>query len=322
MATTLIQVRNPEPLQANLWRTAQVLGMVGTVVLLVGLVVRPELSLRLLWDVTIPLLPLVFLANPMVWRNVCPLATVGKLTGDRRGTNALPSEWTAAATAVGISLLFILVPARRFLFNENGIALAVTIAVVAVLAGVLGLFFSAKAGFCNAICPVLSVERLYGQRPLASISNARCEPCTMCTKRGCIDLSPEKSVAQTVGPLRKTSRWLTTPFGAFAAAFPGFIYAYNTLDDGPLSSALSVYGHFLMWCAISFAVVAAFTLIRRGHNERTVLFLGALSIGLYYWYAAPTIIEGVALPAAVAVPFRALAFALVLFWLWRALKTA
>lgn len=322
MATTLIQVRNPEPLQANLWRTAQVLGVVGTVALLFGLVVRPELSLRLLWDVAIPVLPAVFLANPLVWRNVCPLATINKFTGDRRGTASLPAEWTGAATIVGVALLLILVPARRFLFNENGLALAVTIAVVALLAGIAGMFFSAKAGFCNAICPVLSVERLYGQRPSVSISNARCSPCTTCTKRGCIDLSPEKSVAQIIGPRRKTARWLTTPFGAFAASFPGFVYAYNSVDDGPLSSALGVYGQFAMWCAISFGVVAAFTLIRPNRNEKTVLFLGALSIGLYYWYAAPTFVEGIALPAAVVVPFRAMALVLVLLWLWRALKTA
>lgn len=322
MAHTYIQVQNPTPTQASLWRTAQVIGVLATVALLFGLVVRPELSLRVLWDVAVPLLPAVFLFNPMVWRNVCPLATINKLTGDRRGTAVLTSEWTPRAGAVGIALLFILVPARRFLFNSDGIALAATIAVVAVLAGVAGLFFSGKAGFCNAICPVLPVERLYGQRPLGTVSNARCAPCNGCAKRGCIDLSPAKSVAQTIGSPRQSVGWLTTPFGMFAAAFPGFVYAYNSVDDGPLSSALSVYGHFLLWCAISFAVVGTFTLLRPKRNEQTVLLLGGLSIGLYYWYAAPTLVEGVALPASVVIPLRVVALVGVAFWLRRALKTA
>ena len=55
-----------------------------------------------------------------------------------------------------------LVPARRFLCNEHGIALAVVVISVAVAALAFGAVFDFKAGFCNAICPGLPVEKLYG----------------------------------------------------------------------------------------------------------------------------------------------------------------
>ena len=321
MAGTIIQVPNPTSPRAQLWKLAQLLGVLGTLGLVVGLVVRPAVSLRLLWDVSIPVLPAVFLISPVVWRNVCPLATLNKFVGDRYGQRQLPARWVSGTSLVGIALLFLLVPARRFLFNTNGVALAVTILVVAVLAVALGFVFAGKAGFCNAVCPVLSVERLYGQRPLAPVTNARCAPCTLCTGRGCIDLTPEKSVAQTVGPKRRTRRWITTPFGAFAASFPGFIYAYFTAADGPLGSALSVYGHFLTWSAVSFLVVGAISMTRPSRNEQTVLMLGALSIGLYYWFAAPTFMAGIGLPEATAIPFRAMTLSLVGVWLFRGFRT-
>src|SRR5690606_39768035 len=102
-----------------LWRLASLLGLVLTAVLLLGLVVRPTLTLHLLWDMIIPLLPLVFLANPMIWRNVCPLGTLNRLTGASADRRAPSRSVLRGGWVVGIVLLAILVPARRFLFNED-----------------------------------------------------------------------------------------------------------------------------------------------------------------------------------------------------------
>ncbi len=322
MARTFVEVRNPAPAQAVLWRIGQVLGVLGTVGLIVGLVTIPETALRILWDVSIPILPAVFLVSPHIWRNVCPLATVNKLTGDRFGRRTLPPGWMAGTTLLGVVLLYALVPARRFLFNTNGIALAVVIAAVVVLAALLGVVFQGKAGFCNAVCPVLNVERLYGQRPLTEVANARCGPCTLCSARGCMDLSPQKSVAQTVGPKRRTRAWVTTPFGAFAATFPGFVVAYFTTGDGPLSSAPVVYGTFALWCAASFAAVALVSALRPERNQQMVLFLAGLSIGLYYWFAAPSFLGTLGAPAGFDLPFRVIAIVAVTLWLHRSLRAA
>ena len=232
---------------SRLWRAAQWLGLLLTAALLTGLLTRPEPSLHILWDMVIPLLPATFLLSPMLWRNVCPLATLNQLTGRGRGTRLRGDalEW---AWVFGIALLFALVPARRFLFNEHGAILAGTIAAVALLSAAGGSVFSRRAGFCNSICPVLPVEKLYGQSPLLRVRSAICPDCTGCAVRGCIDLAGGESMAQSVGTRRRAGwRWVLSPMGGFAVAFPGFVFGYFATTNGALESGLAVYREVVFW---------------------------------------------------------------------------
>ena len=151
---------------SSLWRVAQLTGLVLTLFLLAGLVVRPDRSLHILWDMVIPLLPAVFLVNPMLWRNVCPLATLNQFR-ERTPPIRLPPNALQGGWVVGMLLLFALVPARRVLFNEQGSALAATVALVALLSLGSGFIFSRRAGFCNSLCPV----------------------CTACAVRGGVELT-------------------------------------------------------------------------------------------------------------------------------------
>ncbi|HPE12617.1 MAG TPA: hypothetical protein PL091_08955 [Actinomycetota bacterium] len=303
-----------------LWRSAALVGLALTAVLLLGLAVRPTLTLHVLWDMVIPLLPLVFLVNPMIWRNVCPLATLNTLTGvraDRRvpSRGVLQSGWL-----VGIVLLAILVPARRFLFNENGTALLVTIAAVAALAIMLGLVFSRRSGFCNALCPVLPVEKLYGQAPLLRIPTARCGECTVCSASGCLDLAGGKSLAQSLGPARRSTGWFRSPLGLFAAAFPGFIVGYFTSVNGPLSSAPAVYGHIGLWTLASLATVLAVVMLF-GIGWRVALpILGGTALAAYYWFSAPAIAEAYNLSTTWGAILRVATLAATATWLVRALR--
>ncbi len=132
-----------------LWRIAQVVGVLATVGLLAALLVEPDIALVLLWNAAIPLLPATFLVNPGLWRNVCPLATLNMLPGDIGGQRKLTARLIPPAGMLGIVLLFVMVPARRFLFNENAAALAATVTAVALAALALGLAFESKAGFCR-----------------------------------------------------------------------------------------------------------------------------------------------------------------------------
>ena len=175
-------------------------GVMLTVVLVLGLVTHPGPTTNVLWNAIIPVLPAVFLLSPALWRNVCPLSTLATLSPLRYRTRTIDAPMVRATLVVGVILLFVLVPARRFWFNTDGGALAVAIIMVAILALASGFAFKRKAGFCNAICPVLPVERLYGQRPLVTVPNVRCTPCVGCTERGCIDLSPADSARSAMGP--------------------------------------------------------------------------------------------------------------------------
>jgi hypothetical protein len=107
-----------------------------------------------------------------------------------------------------------MVPARHLLFNQNGPALAVTILAVGALAAALGTVFTVRSAFCNALCPVLPVEQLYGQSPLIQLDRGRCSTCVLCVKTGCLDLT-DKVIPQLLGTSRRSARWLLTPHGAF-----------------------------------------------------------------------------------------------------------
>lgn len=306
------------PPAVSLWRAAQWVGVVATAVLLAGLFVRPELALDILWNVLIPLVPASLLISPAVWRNVCPLATLNTLSNGILGKRPLVAQLIPRVGMVGIVLLVLMVPARRFVFNTDGAVLALTIAVVAVLAVALGAMFDLKAGFCNAICPVLPVERLYGQHPLVQIGNPRCMPCTMCTPRGCIDLSPAKSIAQTLGPARRSHAWLANGYGIFAAAFPGFVVGYYTTQDGPWTAAGSVYLHVAVWVLGSYLATVLLVWLLRASAARAMAVLAAAAAGLYYWFAAETVTTAFAIEGVATVAIRVAAFALVAVWLWRA----
>lgn len=304
----------------RLWLTAQLIGVAATGALIVGLWAAPKIALAALWNVAIPLLPASFLINPQIWRNVCPLATLNLLPNGLAARRALEAHLLPAAGVIGMVLLIVLVPARRGLFNTDGTALAVVILAVALAAASLGAFFDLKAGFCNAICPVLPVERLYGQHPLLAVDNPRCTPCTMCTPRACIDLAPAKSVAQVLGRSRRSHRWLTIPYGIFAAAFPGFVIGYYLTADGPLTVMGNVYLTVTAWAAGSYLVTAAAVVGLGLKAVGTMPALGAIAIACYYWFAAPVVSTTLGAASAGTVAIRSAAFALLAGWAWAAVR--
>lgn len=305
-----------------LWRSAALLGLALTAVLLFGLSVRPTLTLHVLWDMVIPVLPLAFLVNPMIWRNVCPLATLNAMTGTRVGNRPPPREVLRASWIGGIVLLATLVPARRFLFNENGTALLVTIAAVALLALLLGVAYARRSGFCNALCPVLPVEKLYGQAPLIRVPTSRCMDCNACSASGCLDLAGGKSLLQSLGPARRTRAWSRSPLGLFAAGFPGFIVGYFTTVNGPLSSAPVVYGHIGLWTLGSLAVVLTVVTIFDPGWRVMLPILGGAAVAAYYWFSAPALAEAYGLSTTWGVILRVTAMAVAAAWLGRALWRA
>lgn len=308
----------PSPPSGHLWRIAQVGGLGVTLLLILGLFRVPGTALRLLWDVAIPLLPAVFLINPKLWRNVCPLGTLNMIASSRRRPGKLPDRWLPAAGITGIFLLLLMVPARRFLFNENGPVLAVTILAVALLALLLGAMFSRKAGFCNSVCPVLPVERLYGQSPLLNLGNAHCSACGQCVSRGCLDVAPAKSIPQILGTSRLSHNWLQTGFGAFAASFPGFVLGYYLTTNGPLDTAGSVYFTIALYTLASYVLTQIVVRTLNLGAELAVRLVGALAIGLYYWFVGAVVTGHLGLHDGATIAIRTLAFALIALWLWRA----
>jgi hypothetical protein len=315
---------NPVPFstRAPLWRIAGGIGLALTAVLLGGLALRPTAALHVLWDMVIPLLPMVFLANPLIWRNVCPLATLNAAAGIRVGRRIPDPSWLQHAWVIGVVLLAVMVPARRFLFNENGSVLLGAIVAVAGLALLLGAGFSRRSGFCNALCPVLPVEKLYGQAPLIRVPTARCVACNKCSAIGCIELAGNKSLPQSLGRARRNWSWTLAPLGIFAGSFPGFVIGYFTTTNGPAGSALAVYSHVGQWTLASFGVTLAIVGAFRLRAARVLPVLGGIAAGLYYWFAGPGIAEAYGLPGEGATLLRIATLGFVGYWLLRSLGLA
>jgi len=298
------------------WKAAQAIGIVITGLLLAGLALRPEPSLLLLWKVLIPLVPAVLLISPLLWRNVCPLATLEMIAQGLAGDRPPARRWATQGAAVGVLLLAAMVPARHLVFNTDGPVLAATIAAVAALAIGGGMAFDAKGGFCNAVCPVLPVERLYGQSPLIEVGNPRCRACSGCAP-ACIDLGPRAAPLRALGTARRGADWTRTAFGAFAAAFPGFVLGYFTTADGPPGTALSTYAQVVAWSGISWIATTSAVVRWKIEPQKALPVLGAVAAGAYYAFAAPQLAAAIGLPEVGGV-LRAVFLTLVGVWWWQA----
>lgn len=312
----------PAAFSGPLWSIAQLATLAITAGLAVGLVAVPEASLNLLWGVLIPVLPASFLLGTGIWRSICPLATLNMLPNPWAGRRRVSPRGARTAGVAGILALVLLVAARRFLLNANGPVVALAILTVALLALALGFLYDSKAGFCNAICPILPVERLYGQYPLLKTDNPRCPSCAACTPGTCIDLAPARSLVEAIGPPLGERRWLRRPLGAFAAAFPGFIAGYFTLADVDLSRAGSVYLHVLAFATGSYALVAAVTALAGLDASIALPLLAAAAVGLYYWFSAPLIATASGLGSWAVTSIRVGALLLTAVWLSAAITSS
>lgn len=300
------------------WVLAKWLVLIAYVGVVTSLAVAPNEAVVIFWNVLVPLLPAVFLVNVEVWRNVCPLATLNTI---RSGEDGRPMSKGAArtATAVGIGTLLLCLPLRKAVLSGDGLTTACLVGGVGILALLSGLRFQRKAGFCNSICPVLPVERLYGARPMVEVENARCTPCRACTRSGCIDLGTGRAVLQILGDAAKTRSWIRTPYGAFGLTFPGIVAAYYLMPASMESTIAGATIAITLGAVVSWAVLGSIVAVRPIDPTRSLLWSGALAAALYYWFTIAATSDALELPPPAEAGLRALALTLILVWLLRGL---
>lgn len=301
------------------WNSARITALLVTGLVLAGLVLRPELTLKIAWFGIVPILPASFLVNAGLWRSVCPIATANVLTGSSVGKSSLGGKWLGISTAIGITLLVVLVPARRLILNQDGVALAGLLVVIVLAAVLLGLRFNMKGGFCNSICPILPVEKLYGQSPLLYVRNPRCVPCSVCTQKGCYDLDTA-SIRSAVANGEKDRQRLLSVQGIFILAFPGFIFGYFQTSDTSLANWASVYAETLAPAVVSLIVFGGLVAIARIPGRIFVPSLGALAAGIYYWFAGPASADAFGWSTETGLGLRWMFLAFVAVWLVHALR--
>lgn len=281
---------------------------------------KPALALLLFWGIAVPVLPLVFFLLPGLWRNLCPLAATNQLPrlfGWSRGLT-LPTGLRRYAVVIGLVGLFVAVSARRVLFDHDAAALAALVGGALVLALLGGVVFKGKSGWCGSFCPLLPVQRLYGQTPLKVISNSHCQPCVGCT-RNCYDFNPQVA---WLADLYDDDPGLGTDRRLVAGSLPGLVLGYFTseADAGFIAQLL----HNGAYCLAGIGAYWLAEAVFRQSAQRTTIVFGAIALNAYYTFAAPMLMDSLVQLGASGLPaiplawtLRLAVFALSLHWIAR-----
>jgi len=298
---------------------------VASVFALVGVLIwRPEIGLAVAWGVIIPLAPLLFLAAPGVWRNVCPLAALNqlpRLAGFTCGLMQTP-RLKEYAYIIGMAALLLLVATRKPLFDHSGLATAVLILGMMALAFLGGVVFKGKSGWCSSICPLLPVQRLYGQTPFLTVANTHCQPCVGCTKN-CYDFNRRSRISPTstttTGTTSRIGGSSRRPFRVRVRVFQRSRSARDRARrDVPAVRVVRRASLAL------FAVLETF--LKTTPGKLPAVF-GIAAFNAYYWNAVPLLADamerltGRPEPEWAVSLVRGLFAALSLWWLWRTFAT-
>lgn len=268
------------------------LAWLGGLALIACLVVAPALGLNLLWNLLIPLAPALLVVATGLWRNLCPLGTTALLPerlGWSLGWKLSPGARAWLGLVAVLALAF-LIPLRHVWFNTNGPAAAALLLGVGLAALGMGLLFERRSGWCNALCPVHPVERLYGQQVALSVANTACLDCVRCALP-CPDWSPQagrRSSGLRPPPERLAETWMW-------GAFPGWIWGWNLIPDhweihGP-ASLLPLYGYpaFGALCTLAAYGACRFAM---GPGRRALVdrSFAASSVSMYYLFRIPQLL--------------------------------
>ena len=291
----------PSKLSLRAWRAIRAVSLLFALVVAGLLIADPDTGLFLMWKVIIPALPLLFMVAPGVWRNICPLATSNQTPRALGITKALnPPNWLKEyGYVIAISLFIGFVLLRKVGLDDNGplSALLLLGAMTGAFAG--GMVLKGKSGWCSTMCPLLPVQRIYGQTPFALVGNNHCQPCVGCAKN-CYDFNPR---AAYLADLNDNDGYWAGRRRFFVGAFPGRALGFFATADN------DVVG-MLLYMAVSLALFTlANTFIKVSTHTITSSF-GAIAFGIFYWYVA-----GQLEPA--TWPLRAAAIALATVWLVR-----
>lgn len=252
---------------------------------------QPDLALLAFWGIMVPVLPFIFWMIPGVWRNLCPLAATNQLPRLFRLSFELelPKGLRRYATVIGIVLLFIAIPLRKIMLDNDAFAVSILILIALALALLGGIIFKGKSGWCGSFCPLLPVQRLYAQTPAAFIPNSHCQPCVGCT-RNCYDFNPKVAYLADLydkDPVYGADRKF------FAGLMPGLIIAFFTIEYTHTMSWWTLYLQFGFYCLVgigSYQVLETF--IKVSPHKITTLF-AMISINLFYWYSLPIIFSSI-----------------------------
>ncbi|MCW9000101.1 MAG: FAD-dependent oxidoreductase [Kangiellaceae bacterium] len=266
------------------WQILRLFSIAAFAAIVWGLFNHSAITLIIFWGIAVPSLPLIFWLLPGLWRNLCPLAATNQLPRLFNFSLAkeLPAQAKRYASVVGLLLLFIAIPLRKITLNEDGEVLAFALIGIVSFAFIGGLIFKGKSGWCGSFCPLLPVQRLYGQTPLKTVNNSHCAPCVGCT-RNCFDFNPQVAY---LADLYDQDPVMASDRKFFAGMMPGLLLAYFTLTYSPETPIYQLYFQFGFYCLIGVGAYQVFETIFKFSPQKNTAVFALASINIFYWYAS------------------------------------
>lgn len=301
------------------WHIARVMSVACVVIMCTLLFVDPSVGLFLFWGIFIPFLPLLFFIAPGLWRNICPMAAVNQISREINITRGISTpEWFKSYSyLIAVMLAFLIIPARKYLFDYNGGALAFLLIFFMILAFIGGFLFKGKSGWCTSLCPLLPFQRIYGQTPFVNVRNYHCRPCVGCTE-SCYDFNPAISYTAILnGPNKYASAYRKL----FAATLPGLIVAFFTVPSEQIIPISEIYMESAAIISISVACFYFLVSIIKVWESKIAALFGAASLNLFYWFTFPLInsqynvVFNLSMPAWINSVASASLFLLTLIWI-------
>lgn len=273
-----------------LWRMAQAAVWLAGAVILFCLIFYPAIGILLFWNILIPVAPALFVLATGLWRNVCPLATTNLLPRHlgKSQRKRLSIKQLSKLHLMAVLALYLLVPLRHAIFNENGLATALLIISMVVIGSGMGFVYEWKSAWCSGLCPIHPVEKLYGGNVLLSLPNAHCGQCMNC-------VIPCPDSTANINPNNKTGNTYQRISSLFIiGGLPGFIWGWFHVPDNAgtttFQSYLSVYAMPLMGFAITLVAYAIVSkLVNQAFQQKLMSIFAAAGVSCYYWFRIPAL---------------------------------
>ncbi|HEX7998379.1 MAG TPA: cyclic nucleotide-binding domain-containing protein [Pyrinomonadaceae bacterium] len=187
-----------------------------------------SLAGRVVWTMAVASLPLfIVLVGYHRWRRICPLAFFAQIPVRLRrpGTKKASAWMEANYYYISLSIFFVSLWLRLVATNGDGHAITAFFVLLSLAALIFGAFYTGKT-WCNHICPVSFIEKIYTEpHGIRETPNSQCTKCTAC-KKFCPDINEENGYWKEIESQPKK-------FAYFA--FPGLVfgfYFYYYLQSG------------------------------------------------------------------------------------------
>src|SRR3954452_4292213 len=291
----------PSRIPVKVWHAMRAASLVGGLVVAALLIAAPKTGLFVMWRVVIPSLPLLFMTAPGLWRNLCPLAASNQQPRALNITKALtaPNWLKEYGYVIAFSGFVLFIILRKFGLDSNGAESALLLLGAMTGAFTGGMFFKGKSGWCSTMCPLLPIQRIYGQTPLFMVANAHCQPCDGCVKN-CYDFNPRVAY---LADLNDADTYWSGYRRFFVGAFPGLVLAFFKVPSG---SPLHILGEMALYVAVSLASFALLNAFIKTSTHTITALYGGVAFSIFYWFVGasygPPVVDWIPPAPAIARP--------------------